>query len=533
MKVDVAASAGEAHPSTNASAEASDLVPRTPGARWAFAGVVVAIAAGVVLRFAARSDLWLDEALTVDIARLPLDQIRSALVRDGAPPLYYVLLHGWIQVFGAGDVAVRALSGLFGVATILVVYQAGRRIAADPARSRGVAAAAAVIVATSPYAVHYSTETRMYTLTMLLVALGVLVGIDAWREPTFLRLVAVALVGAGLLYTLYWSIFLLGIVGLGLLGLAVRGDDRARDRARRLVVALAGSVFVFIPWLPTLRDQLAHTGTPWDAPASLVPSTARTVLAFGGGMETEGWLLAPLLLGLAVLAVTARAVDGRRIELDLRTVPGVRALAATGAAVLLVGVGVSQLADTGMQDRYAAVVFPLAALVAAFGLLAFADRRIRAGVLVAVAVLGLAGSIRTVRASRTASGAIADTLRDQLAAGDLVVYCPDQLGPATARLLPATTRQVVFPDLAGPRFVDWRDYADRNAAASPTEFTRRVLGRAGTGRIWLVWSPGFRTLDAKCERVVDALGTACPTTADVRSAAGPNGERVDLRRFDP
>ena len=60
-----------------------------------------------------------------------------------------------------------------------------------------------------------------------------------------------------------------------------------------------------------------------------------------------------------------------------------------------------------------------------------------------------------------------------------------------------------------------------------------MIARAGAGRVWLVWSPGYRTLDAKCEAVVDALGTARPATTDVRSAAGPNGEQVDLRRFDP
>ncbi len=130
MKVDVAASAGEAHPSTPASAASE----KTPGARWAVAAAVVAIAAGVVLRFAARSDLWLDEALTVDIAKLPLDQLRSALLRDGAPPLYYVLLHGWIRVFGSGDAAVRALSGVLGVATIALTFAAAR---ARPGRRRG------------------------------------------------------------------------------------------------------------------------------------------------------------------------------------------------------------------------------------------------------------------------------------------------------------------------------------------------------------------------------------------------------------
>ena len=74
-------------------------------------GVGRCVAAGIVLRFWTRSALWLDEALTVDIARLPLHEIPEALKHDGAPPLYYYLLHFWISLFGQSNVAVRSLSG--------------------------------------------------------------------------------------------------------------------------------------------------------------------------------------------------------------------------------------------------------------------------------------------------------------------------------------------------------------------------------------------------------------------------------------
>ena len=65
------------------------------------------IAAGIVARFLAPSGLWLDEALSVNIAKLPLGQMPGALVQDGSPPLYYLLLHFWMLLFGQGDFAVR------------------------------------------------------------------------------------------------------------------------------------------------------------------------------------------------------------------------------------------------------------------------------------------------------------------------------------------------------------------------------------------------------------------------------------------
>jgi len=92
---------------------------------------------------------------------------------------------------------------------------------------------------------------------------------------------------------------------------------------------------------------------------------------------------------------------------------------------------------------------------------------------------------------------------------------------------------VSFPDLASPNLVDWTDYADRNAAASSATFASAVLARAGTGRVFLVWSPGYRTFGTKCEATVHALRTARPQETHVTAADGPNGERVALERFAP
>src|ERR1051325_2259176 len=89
--------------------------PAEPGGLTHRAKVIAGsgvLVAGLVFFFWTRSDLWLDEALSVNIARLPLRDLPTALKHDGAPPLYYVLLHVWTAVLGSGDWAVRALSGV-------------------------------------------------------------------------------------------------------------------------------------------------------------------------------------------------------------------------------------------------------------------------------------------------------------------------------------------------------------------------------------------------------------------------------------
>ncbi|MFI5053550.1 MAG: hypothetical protein ACHQDE_04245, partial [Acidimicrobiia bacterium] len=305
----------------------STHAPVTPGvaerdARFPRVIVVLAglaVLAGVVLRFLTKSDLWLDEALTVNIARLPLGDLHEALRHDGAPPLFYLLLHGWISVFGAGDVAVRALAGVFSVVTLPVIWFAGRRlgrpgapgpIAADPPGARLVAALAVIVLASSPFAIRYGTEARMYSLMMLLVAVGYLALRRALEQSTLGRLAIVALLVALLLYTQYWALYLLAVVGIAMLWRAWRAPTADERRAARgVVVAMVAGFIVFVPWISTFVYQSAHTGTPWGSGEIPFSSFRTTIDQFGNGtslFHTQANLLALAFAVLVLLAVFAR-----------------------------------------------------------------------------------------------------------------------------------------------------------------------------------------------------------------------------------
>ena len=67
---------------------------------WLIALVVVAVVIGSVLRFVTSAHIWLDEALTIEISGRHLPQLFAALRHDGSPPLYYLLLHCWMELFG-------------------------------------------------------------------------------------------------------------------------------------------------------------------------------------------------------------------------------------------------------------------------------------------------------------------------------------------------------------------------------------------------------------------------------------------------
>ncbi len=67
--------------------------------------IVVAVLFAVSLYLRTKSlgeSLWMDEGLSIGIASQPLFDIPGVLRVDGSPPLYYMLLSVWMDVFGNG-----------------------------------------------------------------------------------------------------------------------------------------------------------------------------------------------------------------------------------------------------------------------------------------------------------------------------------------------------------------------------------------------------------------------------------------------
>lgn len=470
---------------------------------------VAAIVAGGILRFTTTSSLWLDESLSVNIARLPVGDIFSWLRHDGHPPLYYLLLHGWMELFGTGDVAVRALSGVFGLLTLPLAYIAGRR--------RGgplLGWLTVTVFALSAYMVRYSDEARMYSLVMLLTVGGYLLVDDVVRRGrrTPVRLVAIALVAAALLYTHYWALWLLGSAGIVLLWRAWRERDAAvRRPAVEVVCALMIGGLLFLPWIPSMLYQSAHTGTPWASPSRPTTAAAFTFNDLGSGLYSDAGFFAIVLGVLILLAVFGRAVDSRRIDLDIRTRPQLRAEALVAGLTFTLAITISYALRGAFATRYAAVVMPFLALLVAGGLTRFAGRWVRFGVVVVVcAFLGL-GALWNVADTRTQVGEIGAAIDANAKPGDLVVFCPDQLGPSGSRTITADVEKVAYPTFGDPTLVDWVDYKARNDEQDPAAFAQQVLSQAGPDRgIFVVWSGEYKTFDDDCEELVGVIGTARP-----------------------
>ena len=461
------------------------------------------VVVGVGFRFYSRSPLWLDESQSVAIARLPLHGAGTTLFeglrQDGSPPLYYLILHGWISLFGQGNEAVRSLSAVISLLAVPPLYLLARRVVGLRA-----ARVAVVIYLTSPFAIRFASETRMYSLVLLLSALLGLALERTLRRPTWRSVVAMSVCSGLLALTHYWTLYLLLTVGLWLVVRAVHGPREHRIPARWSIVGIVGGAIVFSPWLVNFRYQEQHTGTPWGDPASL----AAVVHAYGewaGGPSTSGRLGLVVIAALVALAVFGSARGPRQILLDLRGhQPGMMLFLLT-TGTLVVAVIAGQIANTAYADRYTATAFVPFLLLTSVGTLCFASPRVFRGLVALVAVLGLINGSQYVFDNRTQAGQVGHVLAAKASPGDVVLFCPDQLGPAVSRVAPPGLKLLAVPTLGPADRVDWVDYAQRNEHADAAAIASRALAIAGKHNVWMVESDNYKTYETLCPALQSQL----------------------------
>ena len=464
------------------------------------AGCVV-VAIGLVARFLAPNGLWLDEALSVNIAKLPLAQMPGALVQDGSPPLYYLMLHFWMLAFGQGEFAVRGMSAVVSVITLPFIWFAGRR-----AGGRRVAWASLLLAATSPWAIYYSSYTRMYSLMALEAVLLYLALRRAMERPSAGRLVCTGALTTALMYTHYWDLYLLGVVGVWVLWQAWSEPRRGVPQpgaelgaARKVAWAMFAGGLFFVPWSPVFIFQMLHTGSPWAAPPG--PASLLDVIGYYSGAGVWSQLLALLFFVLAGFAFFGRpGQKATSVVLELRVQPITRVPGLFLVGTLLVAVAVGAVTGAAFDQRYVAVVFPAFILVCALGLATVRSRVITSGALCVACVAGLLSAQQWGSQPRTEAVKVAAVLNKEAQPGDMVIYCPDQLGPAVDRLLsvPGVT-ELTYPRMTGPQRIDWVNYVATIKAADPQVFAQEAVEKLSPGaRLWLVWRDGYQGFGDRC-----------------------------------
>lgn len=315
--------------------------------RWPFrAGADGQLLVGImlvaaVLRFATitSQSYWLDEAQAAhELGSSFGAMLHAWSTTEWNPPLYLLIAWPWAQLFGTGELALRTLSALLGVAVVPLLYLSGRELISSRA---GLVAAA--LAAVNPFLIWYSQEAREYMLLLALCAASLWCFARAWRAPTGRALLWWAVVSGLALLTQYFAGFLIAAEGLALV-------YRARSRAS--VAAVAAMAVVLAPLIPHVVPRLQNKAAfITDQPLSLRLQQVPVTFGFNTLYQSSGvryGLLGAALLVAVVIVLLLVGADSEHLR-------GAGVAAALAAFVLLVPLA---LALVGHDDYLARGLMP-------------------------------------------------------------------------------------------------------------------------------------------------------------------------------
>ncbi len=420
---------------------------------WASAGallVVLMVISAIIRTRYVGGQFWEDEAITTGIASHPLSAIPGILRHDGSPPLFYLLLHVWISLFGASETATHWLSVAIGLICIPVAMWAGWSLF-----GRRAGMYAAVLFAFSTFLAGYADETRMYELMALLGLLATAAFIHGfvYRRRRYLVLFAVS--EALLLYTHAWGLFFGAGSVVALIFVWRRSEDR-RGLVRDAVMTYVGAGVLFLPWLPNFIYQATHTGAPWAPRIKFgVPVLLSRDLL--GGDRLTVVLVFAIVIGLAQFFTRRyRRTPEATVMFTLILLP---------LATLVLAWLASQITPAFVA-RYMAPILASILLLAAWG-------AARSGVVGLIAILlsviFVAHVSSYVPQYKSDVQDISGEMAPLMHPGDVVVSGqPDQLPLAWYYLPSDLEYATVFGRVSDPSYMNWVDALKRLRASRPT-----------------------------------------------------------------
>jgi mannosyltransferase len=421
--------------------------------------VAALLLVSIVLRTRGLGDsLWMDEGLSIGIASQPLLDIPGVLRMDGSPPLYYMLLSVWMDVFGNGPAETQGLSLAISLLAIPGGLWAGWSLFG---RRAGLILAA--LCALNPFLTNYAQETRMYSLMLVLslLATAAFLHVFAFGRRSYLPAFSILL--ALMLYTHNWGLFMGAAALLALIPCWHVSKDRDSFK-RDVLLGFGGAALLYLPWVPTLLHQVQNTGAPWlDPPHFGAPvQIAKNLL--GGGTPTVALLLAG---GSGVAAIVARQVDDE--ERTAVIAAGIVCLGTLAIAWLF-----SQVSPA-WTTRYLGVVLGPLLLIGALGL----ARSGALGLVALVIILGVWAVPKTYGLKNKSNAAdmeravVEDSL---LRDGDLVVSMQPEQAPLIDYHLPGRL-QFATPlgRVEDPRIMDWTNALERMENATTQENLEPLL----------------------------------------------------------
>lgn len=324
-----------------------------------------------------------DEAATALMARATPAKIITFHWRAAFehPPIWQLLMHGWSQLVGQSEFALRYLPVLAGVLLLPLLYQLARQSFTIHPLPFTLHHSSLILTTFAPILIYYSQEARMYALVVTVAVAAVLALTSALtaKRPTRWWIATIFLHWF-MLGLHYYSILI--VIAEGLFCLLWLFNTRAKRRSWRTIVgALAAAITPLALWLalaPGFHDTLRIT----LADSTPKPDTLKFLSDFWRELSFAAvrWDVPTSVWGYLWLPMIGLGVAAALIHLFQASAASVRGMLPSSLAgrgwgwggllplLALLPIALSALAFPSLATRYLLYVVPFLLLLMAAGI---------------------------------------------------------------------------------------------------------------------------------------------------------------------
>ncbi|MBU4298676.1 glycosyltransferase family 39 protein [Patescibacteria group bacterium] len=252
--------------------------------------------------------LWHDEAFSGLLPQYNLKEMLYRIGLDVHPPLYYLLLKGWVMILGNTLFTLRLFSVFFGILTVIVIYL----FLKEAFKNQKLALFSSILLAFNSFFIQFAIESRMFTLGIFLVVLSIFFLLKALKNKKWSWWLLYALSVSAGLYTHYYIFFSILAQGLFLvfwLFKEAKFNLANWLKNRNFQLGLTSYILVvisYLPWLKIFLSQMRQVQEGyWISPINLwsIPATFFKMTTGGDIGALRFWYVLIALMAVVIAAI--------------------------------------------------------------------------------------------------------------------------------------------------------------------------------------------------------------------------------------
>ena len=330
--------------------------------------------------------LWLDELQTMNETNPALgwgEMFSFFKTGEHHPPLFFIIERSFFAIFGYTASVARLAPAIAGVVGIWAMYRLGKEIL-----SKQLGIICAVLTCVNYFCLSYSQEARPYSFAFLFAVLSFTGFIKLWKEPSNKNTVGYAIFSVLLLYTHYYSLFV--ITAQFILGLFFIFQEQGLERKRlfrSFFISLLVIVIAYLPWFSYFKANAALRSF-WITDVS--PAFLQNFFYeyFGNASLLNPLLLFLLFSFFVKAAISAESLTIRRVKENSLLLTFTLVLFWI-FIVLLIPYVWSLLVVPMLYPRYTIVILPAIILALSYSIELFKQHLIKYSLLSLFVVLSL------------------------------------------------------------------------------------------------------------------------------------------------